>query len=86
MHNNHEYTAVIIETKTGYIGLVLDVPGAITQGNTEEVVKERLKDAIGCIFEANVASTRSVFDERIISANPLIDKSKVRPNVTLTCY
>jgi predicted RNase H-like HicB family nuclease len=48
-----EYTAIIKEIEDGwYMGQCEQVPGAITQGQTIEEVKENLKEAIILVLES----------------------------------
>ncbi len=46
-------TAVFQKVPEGYIGYVEELPGANTQGNTLEEVRENLKEAITLVLEAN---------------------------------
>jgi predicted RNase H-like HicB family nuclease len=47
-------TAIFEEAEAGgYIGYVAELPGANTQGETLEEVRENLAEAIQLIFEAN---------------------------------
>jgi predicted RNase H-like HicB family nuclease len=47
-----EYTAIIKEIEDGwYMGQCEQIPGAMTQGQTIEEVKENLKEAIPLILE-----------------------------------
>ena len=55
-------TAVYEEAEEGgYIGYVAELPGANTQGETLEEVRENLSDAIQLIFDAN----REEFEKRL---------------------
>lgn len=47
------FTAVIQKVKEGYIGFVEELPGANTQGETIEEVRENLKEAVQLILDAN---------------------------------
>jgi predicted RNase H-like HicB family nuclease len=46
-------TAVYQKVPEGYIGFVEELPGANTQGDTLEEVRENLKEAVQLILEAN---------------------------------
>jgi len=46
-------TAVFQKVPEGYIGFVEELPGANTQGDTLEEVRENLKEAVQLILEAN---------------------------------
>jgi len=45
--------AVFQRVPEGYIGFVEELPGANTQGDTLEEVRENLKEAVQLILEAN---------------------------------
>jgi predicted RNase H-like HicB family nuclease len=46
-------TAVYLKVDHGYIGFVEEIPGANTQGETLDEVRENLKEAIEMVLEAN---------------------------------
>ncbi|MBC7911412.1 MAG: type II toxin-antitoxin system HicB family antitoxin [Pyrinomonadaceae bacterium] len=48
-------TAVYQKVPEGYIGFVEELPGANTQGETLEEVRENLKEAVQLVLEANRA-------------------------------
>ncbi len=48
-----ELTAVYIQVPEGYIGFVEELPGANTQGDTLDEVRENLKEAVQLVLEAN---------------------------------
>ena len=48
-----QLTAVFIKVPEGYIGFVEELPGANTQGDTLEEVRENLQEAVALILEAN---------------------------------
>jgi predicted RNase H-like HicB family nuclease len=50
---DRKFTAIYIETPEGYIGFVEELPGANTQGETLEEVRENLSEAIALILETN---------------------------------
>jgi len=72
-------TAVYEEAEEGgYIGYVAELPGANTQGETLEEVRENLNEAIQLIlevnrmeFERNLSSTAKVIREQLILEIPL---------------
>ncbi len=47
------FTAIIQKVSEGYIGFIEELPGANTQAETIEEVRENLKEAIQLILEAN---------------------------------
>jgi len=48
-----KFTAVFQQTDDWWIGFVEEVPGANTQGETLEEVRENLKEAVQLIIAAN---------------------------------
>ena len=48
-----QFTAVYIPVPEGFIGFVEELPGANTQGDTLEEVRENLKEAVQLVLEAN---------------------------------
>ena len=63
-----EYTAIITEVEDGwYMGQCEQVPGAITQGQTVEEVKENLKEAIFLVLQSEQEHCRNRYEgERFI--------------------
>ena len=67
-------TAIFEEAEEGgFIGYVAELPGANTQGETLEEVRENLTEAIGVIlnsnreeFEKNFSSTGRVTREKLV--------------------
>ncbi len=48
-----KFTAVIEKVGDWWIGFVEELPGANTQGRTEEEVRENIKEAIKLVIDAN---------------------------------
>jgi predicted RNase H-like HicB family nuclease len=46
-------TAVFQKVAEGYIGFVEELPGANTQGDTLDEVRENLREAVQLVLEAN---------------------------------
>ena len=46
-------TAVYMQVPEGYVGVIEELPGANTQGDTLEEVRENLKEAVQLVLEAN---------------------------------
>ena len=46
-------TAVFQRVPEGYIGFVEELPGANTQGDTIEEVRDNLREAVQLVLEAN---------------------------------
>jgi len=47
------FTAVFIPVPEGYIGFVEEIPGANSQGETLDEVRENLREAVQLVLEAN---------------------------------
>lgn len=47
------FTAVYMPVPEGYIGFVEEIPGANSQGETLEEVRENLREAVQLVLEAN---------------------------------
>jgi len=62
------YTALMQKVKEGYIGFIEEIPGANSQGETIEEVRENLKEAVLLILEAN----KSFLQELIIPGENII--------------
>jgi predicted RNase H-like HicB family nuclease len=50
---SNTFTAVFEQTSDGWIGSVEELPGANTQGATLDEARDKLKEAIELILEAN---------------------------------
>ena len=48
-----KFTAVIENTGEWWIGFVEELPGANTQGKSEDEVRENLKEAVKLVIDAN---------------------------------
>lgn len=48
-----QYTLIIQEAEEGgYVGFVPEIPGANTQGDTEQEVRDNIREAIQMVLEA----------------------------------
>ena len=47
------FTAVFMPVPEGYIGFVEEIPGANSQGETFDEVRENLREAVQLVLEAN---------------------------------
>ena len=47
------FTAVLTPVPEGYIGFVEEMPGANSQGETLDEVRENLREAVQLVLEAN---------------------------------
>ena len=52
-----KYTAIIIQEDDWYAGFIKELPGANSQGKTEEELIENLQEAIQLILESNQKHT-----------------------------
>lgn len=50
---DYNLTAIYHKVGEGYIGFVEEVPGANSQGETLEEVRDNLREAVGLIIDAN---------------------------------
>lgn len=58
-------TAIYEEAEEGgYIGYIAELPGANTQGETMEEVRENLAEAMQMILAANLEQVRDDFNKR----------------------
>ena len=48
-----QLTAVFMQVPEGYIAFVEELPGANTQGDTLEEAREKLREAVELVLEAN---------------------------------
>jgi predicted RNase H-like HicB family nuclease len=46
-------TAVYLKVPEGYVGFIEEIPGANTQGDTLEEVRENLREALELVLDAN---------------------------------
>jgi predicted RNase H-like HicB family nuclease len=56
-----EFTAVFEKVPEGYIGFVQEIPGVNTQGETLEITRENLKEALELILQCR----REIVDKAI---------------------
>ena len=52
-----KYNLIIEQVEKGFIGYVPEVPGANTQGRSEEEVKKNIKEAIRMVLEEKAEET-----------------------------
>ncbi len=63
------WTAVFQKVPEGYIGSVEELPGANTQGQTLQEVRENLQEAVHLVLEANRAlAEEALRDQEVIHA------------------
>ena len=64
-------TAVFQKVSQGYIGFVEELPGANTQGETLEEVRENLREAVQLVLEANRLLTKESLGGQDVIREPL---------------
>ena len=67
------FTAVFQKVPEGYIGFIEELPGANTQGDTIEEVRENLHEAADLILEAN----RTIAEEDIMGKDVIRESFEV---------
>jgi len=67
------FTAIFQKVPEGFIGFIEELPGANTQGDTIEEVRENLHEAAALILEAN----RSIAEEEIIGKDVIRESFEV---------
>ncbi|MFH1097785.1 MAG: type II toxin-antitoxin system HicB family antitoxin [Candidatus Desantisbacteria bacterium] len=64
------YTLVIVKSNNWYAGFIKELPGAHSQGETIEEVKENLKEAIKMVIESNyrhsIEGYEKIIEEKIL--------------------
>ncbi|MFB3061674.1 MAG: type II toxin-antitoxin system HicB family antitoxin [Candidatus Binatia bacterium] len=66
-----ELTAVFRKVPEGYIGFVEELPGANTQGETLEVTRRNLEEAVHLVLEANRQLAREELGGQEVIREPL---------------
>jgi predicted RNase H-like HicB family nuclease len=66
-----DLTAVYRKVPEGYIGFIEELPGANTQGQTLDEVRNNLREAAELILEANRDLARQNIDEADVIREPL---------------
>jgi predicted RNase H-like HicB family nuclease len=68
-----ELTAVFrVAEEGGYVASVLELPGAITQGETLDEARANLRDAVMLVIDANRDRDREMAAGRDVIREPLI--------------
>ncbi len=63
-------TAVYMAVPEGFVGFVEELPGANTQGDTMEEVRENLKEAVQMVLEANRELAERSIEGQVVSREP----------------
>ena len=66
-----QFTAVYQKVPEGYIGFVEELPGANTQGETLEEVRENLREAIELVLESNREMIEEVINGTDVIREPI---------------
>ena len=67
-----KFTAIIEKSGNWWIGFVEELPGANTQGRSEEEVRENLKEAIKLVIDANRELTRREIEGKSVIREEII--------------
>lgn len=65
------FTAIIQKVPEGYIGFVEELPGANTQAETIEEIRENLKEAILLVLEINKFFLRELLSDKNVIREPI---------------
>ena len=69
------FTAVFQKVPEGYIGFVEELPGANTQGDTLEEVRDNLREAVQLVLEAN----RQLAEEDLAGRDVIREEFPITP-------
>jgi predicted RNase H-like HicB family nuclease len=64
------FTAVFMPVPEGYIGFVEEIPGANSQGETLDEVRENLREAVQLVLEANRELTEQALVGQKVEREP----------------
>ena len=64
------FTAVYMAVPEGYIGFVEGIPGANSQGETLDEVRENLREAVQLVLDANRELTEQALEGRDVEREP----------------
>ena len=64
------FTAVYMAVPEGYIGFVEEIPGANSQGETLDEVRENLREAVQLVLEANRELTEQALEGKDVEREP----------------
>ncbi len=65
------FTAIIKKVPEGYIGFVEEIPGANTQGDSIDEVRENLKEAIQLVLESNRTFLNEIISGKDVIREPI---------------
>lgn len=65
------FTAIIQKVPEGYIGFVEELPGANTQADTIEEVRENLKEAVQLMLETNKFFLSELLSDKNVIREPI---------------
>ena len=65
-----QFTAVYMQVPEGYIAFVEELPGANTQGDTLEEVRENLREAVELVVEANRELAARALRGQVVTKEP----------------
>ena len=64
------FTPVSMAVPEGYIGFVEEIPGANSQGETLDEVRENLREAVQLVLEANRELTEQALEGKDVEREP----------------
>jgi predicted RNase H-like HicB family nuclease len=64
------FTAVYMAVPEGYIGFVEEIPGANSQGETLDEVRENLREAVQLVLDANRELTEQALEGKDVEREP----------------
>ena len=64
------FTAVFMSVPEGYIGFVEEIPGANSQGETLDEVRENLREAVHLVLEANRELAEQALVGKVVKREP----------------
>lgn len=66
------FTAIFQKVPEGYIAFVEELPGANTQGDTLQEVRENLKEAVQLVLEANRMLAEELLEQQQVIREPFM--------------
>ena len=70
-----QLTAVFQKVSEGYIGFVEELPGANTQGETLDVARAHLLEAVELVLESNRTLAEESLHDKTVIREPLVSIS-----------
>jgi predicted RNase H-like HicB family nuclease len=67
-----QLTAVFLESPSGYVAFVAELPGANTQGATLDEARENLREAVDLVLETNRELAEKAIAGRVVTREPFL--------------